>query len=159
MASINWRNDPASSIRVDRPNHPRHTMAACVPPMPQTGTQKDVPFIEKDQPHPPLATSDFKCHSPTEDASMSTLPPATHQEKSSGKGNGSTPKKPTPNAFVSLRVSSPSIHKGLQAVQDGMVAKDKAVRSALTSLDKLHITLSVIRLETEEDQERYGGFL
>ena len=63
--------------------------------------------------------------------------------------------KPSPNAFVSLRISSPAIHRGLHAVQEGMVGKDEAVRSALTPLVKLHITLSVIRLENEDDQERY----
>ena len=61
----------------------------------------------------------------------------------------------TPNAFVSMRVSSPSIRQGLEAVQELMVEKDAEVESVLTSLDKLHITLSVIRLENEEEQERY----
>ena len=367
MASINWRNVPASSFRVGKSNNPRSTMAACLSPAPQAGSQKDAPSIGQDQPSSPLATSELKHHCPKEDANTSILPSATQKEgeisgtgdalpegctisqtpppfdtpqvrnfaknfpssafktptflgvlrkylpctsqrltslslvegnagglskystqnppnehnileelddtnddvlkcvevvkrlpnlltlssfsvdkslhtcgetslgqcavrpmdvpgiligkreekctvdvehdrysndltelrslspeseevvsklatkrsrclsgdtatsdsdastskhskrgeKSSGKEKGSTPKKPSPNAFVSLRVSSPLIHKGLQAVQEGMVGKDEAVRSALTSLDKLHITLSVIRLENEDDQERY----
>ena len=59
------------------------------------------------------------------------------------------------NAFVSVRVSSPSIHQGLEVVQEAMVEKDEIVRSALTSLKKLHVTLSVICLEGEDEQERY----
>ena len=64
------------------------------------------------------------------------------------------PRKVTPNAFVAVRVPSRHIREGLAAVQSGMVEKEKAVQSALTSLDKLHITLSVIRLE-DGDEERY----
>ena len=60
----------------------------------------------------------------------------------------------TPNAFVAVRVPSRHIREGLAAVQSGMVEKEKAVQSALTSLDKLHITLSVIRLE-DGDEEKY----
>ena len=64
------------------------------------------------------------------------------------------PRKVTPNAFVAVRVPSRHIREGLATVQSGMVEKEKAVQSALTSLDKLHITLSVIRLE-DGDEERY----
>jgi hypothetical protein len=67
------------------------------------------------------------------------------------------PMRLSPNAFVSLRVSSPSIRCGLEEVQIAMVEKDKAVESVLTSLDKLHVTLSVIRLENKEEEERYGA--
>ena len=63
-------------------------------------------------------------------------------------------KQPSPNAFVSLRILSPSIRGGLETVQKAMVERDKTVQPALTSLDKLHITLSVICLENIEEQER-----
>lgn len=105
-----------------------------------------------------LSTKRSRCLSggtATSESDASTSRHSKRGEKSSGKEKGLTPKKPSPNAFVSLRISSPSIHRSLQAVQEGMVGKDEAVRSALTSLDKLHITLSVIRLENEDDQERY----
>lgn len=62
---------------------------------------------------------------------------------------------PSPNAFVSLRISSPSIHSGLEEVQRSMVEKDRAVKGVLTSLDKLHVTLSIIRLENKEEERRY----
>ena len=66
----------------------------------------------------------------------------------------SNPRYQRPNAFVAVRVPSRHIREGLVAVQSGMVEKEKAVQSALTSLDKLHITLSVIRLK-DGDEERY----
>lgn len=108
-----------------------------------------------------LSTKSSRCLSGGTATGDSDAATSTHSKrggKSSGKEKGSTPRKPTPNAFVSLRVSSPSIHKGLQAVQEKMVGKDEAVRSTLTSLDKLHITLSVIRLENDDDQERYSQY-
>ena len=73
----------------------------------------------------------------------------------SGKRSDKMARRPTPNAFVSVRVPSPSIRRGLEEVQKWMVQHNAEVRSALTPLSKLHITLSVIRLENEEEQERY----
>ena len=63
-----------------------------------------------------------------------------------------------PNAFVSVRVGSPTIRSNLQMVQDAMVGKEREVKNVLTSLNKLHITLSVVHLEDEE-VERYEKFL
>ena len=60
-----------------------------------------------------------------------------------------------PNAFVSVRITSPSIRQHLQIVQEAMVEKDESIKFALTSLDKLHVTLSVVHLADEDEQERY----
>lgn len=70
-----------------------------------------------------------------------------------GKGKSKKPKKPSPNAFIAVRIPSSHIRSGLDAVQKGMLEKEKLIRSTLTSLKKLHITLSVIRLE-KGDEER-----
>ena len=70
------------------------------------------------------------------------------------KSIGERAKRPSPNAFVSLRILSPSIHRGLEAVQRGMIEKNEDVKFALTSLDKLHITLRVVHLENHEEQDR-----
>lgn len=59
-----------------------------------------------------------------------------------------------PNAFLSLRICSPVIRAGLKEVQDAMIERDEAMKDALTSLDKLHVTLSVIRLENAEEEAR-----
>lgn len=68
MASINWRNVPASSFRVGKPNNPRTTMAACFSPAPQASSQKDVPSIGQDEPSPPL---ELKHHCRKEDDNTS----------------------------------------------------------------------------------------
>ena len=118
---------------------------------------------------PPPATSLETNHLP-EEQSPGT-PPKKHKKaarsafESTAKRGGKkaaesvdkaeATKRPSPNAFVSLRVSSPSIRCGLEEVQTAMVEKDKAVKSVLTSLDKLHVTLSVIRLENKEEEGRY----
>ena len=72
--------------------------------------------------------------------------PKRHSAEASGSAS--------PNAFVSLRILSPSIHRGLEAVQRGMIEKNEDVKFALTSLDKLHITLCVVHLENHEEQDR-----
>ena len=63
-------------------------------------------------------------------------------------------KRPTPNAFVSLRIPSLSIRSELEQVQEAMVERDRDVKTALTSLYKLHVTLTVIRLESEDEIEK-----
>ena len=87
---------------------------------------------------------------------------AEEEEEEGEEGGGSVvgqrekrrskkPKKPSPNAFIAVRIPSPRIRSGLEAVQKGMLEKEKMIRSTLTSLKKLHITLSVIRLEKGDE--------
>ena len=59
-----------------------------------------------------------------------------------------------PNAFVSIRVSSPDVRAGIEKIQQEMVGKDRRLQSAMVSLDKLHLTLMVLRLESKEEEER-----
>lgn len=63
-------------------------------------------------------------------------------------------KKPLPNAFVSVRIPSAEIRDKLQEIQEAIVARDNKLQSTLVSLDKLHLTLFVIRLESEAEVER-----
>ena len=63
-------------------------------------------------------------------------------------------KKPLPNAFVSVRIPSAEIRDKLGEIQEAMVAHDKKLQSTLVSLDRLHLTLFVIRLEGEAEVER-----
>ena len=63
-------------------------------------------------------------------------------------------KPPKPNAFVSLRIPSLSIRRELEQVQEAMVGRDQNVKAVLISLSKLHITLTVIRLENEDEIEK-----
>ena len=87
-------------------------------------------------------------------SSRPKLRKAERKKSDEKSGKKTKDKRPTPNAFVSVRILSPVIREGLAVVQEGMVEKDEEVRTVLTSLDKLHITLSVVRLESDDDQER-----
>ena len=59
-----------------------------------------------------------------------------------------------PNAFVSIRVPSQHIRDEIIACQEAMVEVEPALASTMVSLEKLHLTLMVMRLETEEQVER-----
>ena len=84
-------------------------------------------------------------------------------EEEEERGNGEVapkkkknPKKSNrlvPNAFIAVRIPCKNIHSSLDTVQKEMVRKEQTLRYTLTSLDKLHITLSVVRLE-KQDEER-----
>jgi len=63
-------------------------------------------------------------------------------------------RKPLPNAFVSVRIPSAEIRDKLEEIQEAIVARDNKLQSTLVSLDKLHLTLFVIRLESEAEVER-----
>lgn len=65
--------------------------------------------------------------------------------------------RPKPNAFVAVQISSPIIREKLQRVQQSMCKYDKALETTLTSLKQLHITLMVMRLDNDEDIERYNN--
>ena len=59
-----------------------------------------------------------------------------------------------PNAFISIRVPSQDVREQLKSCQDEIVRFNPALDSTLVSLDKLHLTLMVIRLDGEEMEER-----
>ena len=60
----------------------------------------------------------------------------------------------SPNAFVSVRVPSWRVKSKLQEVQDAMVEIEPCLKSCLVSLDKLHVTMMVLRLNDEEETEK-----
>ena len=65
----------------------------------------------------------------------------------------SKPTRPKPNSFVAVQISSPVIKERLKEVQDAIVKHDTQLTKVLTSLQKLHITLMVITMETDEEIE------
>ena len=65
------------------------------------------------------------------------------------------PPKITPNAFVAVRIRSSAVREKLEHVQQEMVNADRRMNRLVVSLDKLHITLMVTRLDTQEQIATY----
>ena len=63
-------------------------------------------------------------------------------------------KKPLPNAFVSVRIPSAEIRGKMKEIQDAMLEKEKKVKSTFVSLNKLHITLMVLKVDGNETLHR-----
>ena len=75
------------------------------------------------------------------------------------QSNDSTasPKKPgrrAPNAFVAVRVSSPEVHSKVAAMQEEMARFDSNLSATMVSTKKLHLTLMVMALESDDDIEK-----
>lgn len=75
-----------------------------------------------------------------------------HQWKGRKERRGARPKKQHPDAFVAIRISSPQIRSSLERVQSSMTAVESRLGAAMVSLDKLHLTLMVLRLGEEEER-------
>ena len=60
----------------------------------------------------------------------------------------------SPNAFVSVRIPSVEIRQNIETIQRGLVDYDGDLFYTLTSLDKLHLTLCVLRLDSNSEIER-----
>lgn len=58
-----------------------------------------------------------------------------------------------PNAFVAIRITSPIGHK-VKQVQDEMVRADRSLQSTMMPVEKLHVSLMVMKLATHEEEER-----
>ncbi len=102
------------------------------------------------------AYSTSSCESSEEELDTRTARKKRKELSRKNRGKkGVKPKKPVPNAFVSVRIPSPQISEKIGEVQKGMLLSDKKLKSALVSLDKLHLTLMVLRLEGEEAVERW----
>ena len=56
-----------------------------------------------------------------------------------------------PNAFVAIRIPSWRIKSKLQELQEAMVESEPNLKSCLVSLNKLHLTMMVLRLNSEEE--------
>lgn len=57
-----------------------------------------------------------------------------------------------PDAFVAIRISSPQIRSSLERIQSSITAAESRLSAAMVSLDKLHLTLMVLRLGEEEER-------
>ena len=60
----------------------------------------------------------------------------------------------SPNAFVSVRIPSVEIRQNIETIQRGLVDYNGDLFYTLTSLDKLHLTLCVLRLDSDSEIER-----
>ncbi len=58
-----------------------------------------------------------------------------------------------PNAFVSIRISSSVVRESVARVQQIMLHRDSKLKSTFVSIDKLHLTLLVLRLVNKEKEK------
>lgn len=58
------------------------------------------------------------------------------------------------NAFVAIHIRSPKIRENIERVQQEMLWRNRSLDSTMVSLDKLHITLMVLRLDNEGEEEK-----
>ncbi len=104
---------------------------------------------------------------PTKDATLSmadvptasTVVPAYRSPALRGSATGGaspvkTGARVRPNAFVAIRIPSLQIKEGLEKVQESVVKFDRRLKGALTSLNKLHLTLLVLTLKDNDDIKR-----
>ena len=62
----------------------------------------------------------------------------------------------SPDAFVGIRITSPSVRESLKHIQESIVKKNGKLEGAMVSLNTLHITLMVIKLEDNKERiEKY----
>ncbi len=55
---------------------------------------------------------------------------------------------------MSIRLPSSDIRANIERIQREMVVAKRGLESAMVSLDKLHLTLMVLRLDTEEEERK-----
>ena len=63
-----------------------------------------------------------------------------------------------PNSFVAMRIPSVEIRDGLKSVQHSLMKFDRDMKHVITSLDKLHLTLLVLKLADDSEVERYDSY-
>ena len=80
------------------------------------------------------------------------LPNNPREQKAKKKGKKET--RVFPNAFVALPIKSVSINQQIEQIQNHMLQKDPKVKRALIPLNRLHITLMVMRLSDQDSIEK-----
>lgn len=107
----------------------------------------------------PVATRHHSCQAHTVDEDSPIAKKAARRTRKSRAETTSSRKKKrvekvSPNAFVSVRISSAEICSRLRAVQDGMITANERLSKVLVPIEKSHITLMVLRVDSDEDIER-----
>ena len=124
---------------------------------------KDDESCDRDESMSPVADDEFSLFSMdlpglidlvTDDGRKVRHGKRKHRSSPNEDGSSSKSQRIRPNSFVAVRISSPSIRKQIEHVQDRMIQNDVSLKRVMTSLNKLHITLMVLRMDTEIDIER-----
>ncbi|KAL5469354.1 hypothetical protein EMCRGX_G030604 [Ephydatia muelleri] len=76
------------------------------------------------------------------------------REGETRKGVGKGRDTVAPNAFVSIRVRSPTIRMKMEEVQAAMEEREPLVVGSLVSLEKLHVTMMVVNLHGKEQIQK-----
>lgn len=63
--------------------------------------------------------------------------------------------RPIPNAFIALPVKSQIMRDQIEQLHYHMLQKDPKLKPLLIPLNRLHITLMVLKLDTQQDIDRY----
>lgn len=63
--------------------------------------------------------------------------------------------KPIPNAFIALPIKSQGMRDQIEQLHHHMLQKDPKLKPLLIPLNRLHITLMVLKLDTQQDIDRY----
>ena len=80
--------------------------------------------------------------------------------RKSNDGNRLKPKKHkikhiTPNAFVALPVKSASVCSQIEDLHRHLISKEPKIHNVLMPINRMHITLMVIKLDNDDDIMRY----
>ncbi|EDV25697.1 uncharacterized protein TRIADDRAFT_56071 [Trichoplax adhaerens] len=76
---------------------------------------------------------------------------AEHGDKTSKRRKRKKAKREQPNYFISLRLYNRNIRQELSKIQGEMIAQDERLKFAAVSPAKIHITLFVMALNTDEE--------
>lgn len=85
------------------------------------------------------------------DAAFDSIPQEMDREKRVDR-RGARSKKQRPDAFVAIRISSPQIRSSLEYIQSSITSAERRLGPAMVSLDKLHLTLMVLKLGEEDER-------
>jgi len=63
-----------------------------------------------------------------------------------------------PNSFLSVRITSNEIKRNITLVQKEMVKQMPQMAELLQDITKLHITLMVLKLKSDDEIEKYVNY-
>ena len=125
-------SDFPESEATENNNNAAEAPAGCVPQVPDAGeiSPITIPLHPRTQPFDPLTWS---------------LPSRKRKRRSA---------KPRMNYFLALRINSSTLMQQAADVQDAIASNHPHLASAFTSVKKLHLTLFVMHLPSEEEVQK-----
>ncbi|XP_002733274.1 leukocyte receptor cluster member 9-like [Saccoglossus kowalevskii] len=97
--------------------------------------------------------TDSACEEPYEDYDFGVVEPVGVETPMEAAAKTDRPRHIGPNYFIAVRITNPAIGEAVKTLQDKIVESVPDLRNCCSTIDKLHITVATLRIDTGKEMQ------